>query len=160
MHLYFLRHGIAAERDSVTYPDDDQRPLTKEGIKQLRKTLKRVHKQELIPAAVILSSPLLRARETAVWACKILAPGLAPVIVEELAPGCTFPKLADILTPYQHNSDILLVGHEPDFSELVALLVGPGTRLTMKKGSIADVYVSGDLSPGSATLEWLLPPRI
>ncbi|MBI3941618.1 MAG: phosphohistidine phosphatase SixA [Chloroflexi bacterium] len=160
MRLYFLRHGIAAERDSVLYPDDAQRPLTKEGVRQLRKTLKRVRKRELIPAAVILSSPLLRARETADWACKILAPEQAPIIVESLAPGCNFSHLTDILAVYQDVPDILLVGHEPDFSELVAQLIGPGAHVIMKKGSIACINTLGRPSPGTGTLEWLLPPRI
>ena len=53
----------------------------------------------------------------------------------------------------------MLVGHDPDFSEVLSELCG-ATGLVMKKGALATLEIEPPLRPGSATLRWLLPPDL
>ena len=53
----------------------------------------------------------------------------------------------------------MLVGHDPDFSELLSELCG-ATGLVMKKGALATLEIELPLRPGGATLRWLLPPEL
>ncbi|MBM4422749.1 MAG: phosphohistidine phosphatase SixA [Chloroflexi bacterium] len=153
MNLYFLRHGLA------DWPhwnrSDSERPLTEEGIAKMKaegKTLKRL---DVSPDA-ILSSPLVRARQTADIVAERL--GLAVVEHKLLAPGFNREKLAAILGEHKKAKAIMLVGHEPDFGRTIAEIIGGG-RVAMKKGGLARVDIA---SPDSLNgeLVWLLAPKV
>ncbi len=150
MKLYFLRHGLADWPD-WTQPDDE-RPLTKKGRKQVRRMTKFLRQLEVAPA-LVLSSPLPRAWQTAEIAAAILDVELRPAC--ELGKGFDLAGLRQILTRHQ-GEDLMLVGHEPDFSAVVASLTGGEVKLA--KGGLARV----DLAEGSeeGRLVWLLPPKI
>ena len=83
--LYLVRHGLAEERGEA-WPDDTKRPLTEEGMSRLRRAAHALARLEL-PADVVLTSPLVRTRQTA----EILAGALSPhpplINVDVLAPG-------------------------------------------------------------------------
>ena len=152
MRLYFLRHGIA------DWPDwdparDHERPLTKEGMKKLKEQAKRL--AELgVKFDAILSSPYTRAYQTA----DIVAGKLGLEVKPEplLAPGFNFDRLAQIAASYADDQSLLLVGHEPSFSTVIAELSGGG-RVQMRKGALARVDVNGKLQ---GELVWLLQPKI
>jgi phosphohistidine phosphatase len=103
---------------------------------------------------VLLSSPLVRARQTAEIVRQAL--GLDSRLVDALAPGCDMTRLRDLLGEYRSAERIMVVGHEPDFSGLIGALTGGG-RILLKKGGLArvDLETVGD---GAGTLVWLLPP--
>jgi phosphohistidine phosphatase len=160
MKLYFLRHAIAADRDADKYPDDGQRPLTKDGYEKMVKIARALDKMN-VRIEMILSSPLRRARETAEIARKRLhLKKDRLVLIDQLAPlGDTSQLIADIQAKYMFDS-LMLVGHEPDLSNLISLLLSGDTSLsiTMKKGGICCLSVD-ELVPGKcATLEWLMSP--
>lgn len=122
--LYLLRHGDAEHETE----DDFARRLTAKGERQSRAA-------GLALAALgagidaCLTSPRVRAAETARLACEVL-PGVEPEIAPQLAGGPF-----DSLALSAGRGEVLLVGHEPDFSDEVARLTG--ARVKLRKGGIA-----------------------
>ena len=149
MKLYFLRHGKA------DWPDwekpDDERPLTKKGKKESRAVAKFLRKSETVPK-LILSSPLPRAWETAEITAKILDVKLKEEAA--LKPGFGIRELAEILKSAK-DKDLMLVGHEPDFSGVVAALTG--AAIDLAKGGLACVELEAF---DKGTLQWLVSPRL
>jgi len=64
MNLYLMRHGIALPQDDPSVTHDAERPLTSKGVKRMRKAAKGVQQLD-IPFDAVLTSPALRARQTA-----------------------------------------------------------------------------------------------
>jgi phosphohistidine phosphatase len=154
MELLFLRHGVAEARETWT-GDDRSRPLTPQGRKAMTRAAKRFAELGLAPD-LIVTSPLVRARQTA----EIVAAGLglSDRLVEDdrLAPGFDAARLAGVIEARGVTGAVMLVGHEPDFSETIAELIGGG-RVVCKKGGLARVDVDPSLRNGERV--WLLPPR-
>ena len=155
MKLYFLRHGIAADRDEFD-GSDAERPLTSEGRKCMEREAKGMEDLGVAPDRII-TSPLKRAKETA----KIVAERLhlEDKLVEDdrLAGDFDAECAADILRENGNAQSLMFVGHEPDFSETIGELVG-GASIDLKKGGLARI----DLDAESSTrgkLVWLLPPK-
>lgn len=163
MDIYLLRHGIAAERSPARFPDDDLRPLNARGREQVRKIARAMQRLEL-GIDLILSSPLLRARQTAEAAAKGLDLKDRVQIEELLAPGGDFAELVSAIAElHPMPANLLLVGHEPHLSGLLSFLSSgrPNLRAELKKGGLARLAVRGKISfEPRATLKWLLPPRL
>jgi phosphohistidine phosphatase len=161
MHLYLVRHAIAAEPDAKRWPDDRQRPLTKAGAHRFKRMAGPL--VDLIKAGGsvdrLLTSPLVRARETATVLHKA---GLPDAIEESvLAPGRTAARVLAVLRAHDVRS-VVVVGHEPDLGRLLAVCIaGPDVKLSLRfrKGGAACLYFAGQPRVGEATLEWLLPPK-
>jgi phosphohistidine phosphatase len=151
MELYFLRHGIAADVGPEG-SGDAGRPLTIEGIKKMKEAARGLRRLGVRPD-VLLSSPLVRARQTAEIVRHVL--GLDSRLVDALAPGCDIVRLRDLLGEYRSADRIMVVGHEPDFSDLIGALTG-GSRVQLKKGGLARVDLEM-VDEGAGTLVWLLP---
>ena len=156
--LYFIRHGLAEERGE-SWPDDMKRPLTDEGMSRMRKAARGLARLG-VSVDVVLTSPLVRARQTA----EIVAAGLDPrpslVNVDSLAPDGTYAAVIADLEKYVRKSRIALVGHEPMMGELAARLIGSRHPLELKKGAVCRIDVE-DLPPaGPGDLRWLLTPKI
>ena len=136
--LYLLRHGDAEHETS----DDAARKLTPKGERQARAAGAAL---AALGAEIdaCLSSPKVRAAETARLACEAL-PGLEVELEVELAGGGF-----DSLALGAGRGDVLLVGHEPDFSGEVARLTG--ARAKLRKGGLAIV--------DGSTLQALLRPK-
>ena len=150
MDLYFLRHG---EADWPNWKkSDDDRPLTKRGKKEMRevgKFLRRVKAKPLL----ILTSPLPRHRETA----EIAAEYLKTKCREErlLEPGFGKRELEQLLEKHA-DENLMLVGHEPDFTGAIAALTGASLKLSKAGIALVDV----DLPSRTGRLLWLFPPKI
>ncbi|MFI5341196.1 MAG: phosphohistidine phosphatase SixA [Candidatus Methylomirabilales bacterium] len=155
LKLYFLRHGQAGNRQDW-HGDDSERPLTAEGKKRLKREAAAIWKLDL-PLDVIISSPLVRALQTAEILAKAADPSTRVITDDRLAPGFGPKDLTAILADHNSARGLLLVGHEPDFSETIGHVTGGG-RVTMKKGSLAYVDVE-DPSSLEGTLVWLIPPK-
>ncbi|MBA3651108.1 MAG: phosphohistidine phosphatase SixA [Chthoniobacterales bacterium] len=148
MRLYFLRHGAA------DWPDwegsDDERPLTKAGQRELHQVGDFLARLKL-KLDLVLTSPLPRAAQTA----DIAAEHLRVRVREEklLGPGFGVTDLKRLLRKYPQPS-LMLVGHEPDFSSVIASLTGGKVKLA--KAGVALV----ELDSGKGQLRWLFPPKI
>ena len=153
MQLYFMRHGLA---DRAEWSGDDfERPLTAEGRSKIEKSARRLRDIGL-QADYILTSPLVRALQTA----EILADALELkdrlVVDDRVDPGFDLARLRSILSAYADADGIVLVGHEPSFSEVVGGLIGGG-MVVCKKGSVTRVDLETPQSR-HGELVWLLQP--
>jgi phosphohistidine phosphatase len=156
--LYLVRHAIAAER-GPKYPDDNLRPLTKEGIDKMRTAARGL--ADLDPEIdVVISSPLVRAKQTAEILLGELEPTPAHGLLEELSPGYSPADLAEALGRYETHRTIALVGHEPDLGTFAAWLIGAHKAIPFKKGGIACFEVTAFPPTRSSTLLWAATPRM
>jgi len=161
MELFLLRHGLAVERGTRGFNEDSSRPLTSKGRRQMRKSAVAM-KQLTRNFNLILCSPLLRAKQTA----EIVAAGLKLKkrlkFSNALAPGGgTAILLRQLAREKPAPKRILLVGHEPDLSRLVSLLVTGALQLQLdfKKGGLCKLEAETLRAGKCATLVWLLTPK-
>jgi phosphohistidine phosphatase len=155
MKLLLLRHAIAVPAGASDIADGD-RPLTAKGRKRFKKAARGL--SQIMPTPdLMLVSPLLRARETAEIAGK--AWGLKGTPEPLLAGGDPEALLAAVAA--QAKLDVVvLVGHEPDLSQLLAHVTGGGgERMPFKKGGAALVEFDND-EASSGRLIWFMPPRL
>ena len=155
MKLYFLRHGLAGDRETWA-GDDLERPLTDAGKERMARQAATIAKLNL-NLDVILTSPLVRAYQTAEIVAQLLNMTDKLVKDERVGPGLGPNQLAGILQAYPEAKALMLVGHEPDFSQLIGDLIGGG-RITCKKGSLACVELNNKSLHGE--LVWLIPPSV
>ena len=160
MNLYLLRHGLAADLDTHGLTKDSERPLTPKGERKLWRIAEGMKALEL-SFDVILSSPYVRARQTAEIVAAALHVSKKIGFSETLTPAGSAKKLIELLkdlTPQREN--VLLVGHEPHLSEFISLLVSgkPGFGVVMKKGGLCKLSTESLRYGRCAALEWLLTP--
>jgi phosphohistidine phosphatase len=145
--LWLLRHGEAVPHDSGP---DDQRELTERGRDQARAAGRALKALE-VQVHLCFTSPKVRARETAELACGEL--GVEPIEEEALAEGFDGSTALDLMRTAGPDQRVLVVGHDPDFSQVVYDLTGG--RVDFKKGGIAAIRL--DASRGELIV--LLRPR-
>lgn len=116
MRLYLVRHAEAAPGEP-----DELRPLTPAGREAARGLGRQLSAEGIHPGAV-LTSPLLRARETAAELAKAL--GCEPEPDERLRPGATVDALRDVVL--DRGDEVIVVGHQPDCGRIAAVLTGGG----------------------------------
>ena len=156
--LYLIRHGLAEERGNA-WPDDGKRPLTEEGMASMRKEARGLARLGVV-LDVVLSSPLVRARQTA----ELVAGGLEPrppiVNVESLTPDGSYAAVVADLEKHARKHRIALVGHEPAIGELAARLIGSRHSFEFKKGAVCRIDVDAIPPAGPGNLRWLLTPKV
>ena len=156
MNISILRHGTAEDRN-LGKPDAERR-LIKEGKEELKAVL-RVARKAGIKPSVILTSPLVRARETAriaeeelrcknVLETKTLLPAIAPA------------QLWREIRSHQGAKEIMLVGHEPQLSRIAAFLLESPLMIDLKKGSLLRMTVDDNDGPPRGVLKAFLTPRL
>ena len=195
MILIFVRHAIAMEReDFARYclekgidPDDEQRPLTEEGQRKMKKNAEglvrildagfarepsasaRTGLKKVRP--IIISSPLVRAVETAAIISKAYGQkknSKPDLTTSTLAPGTPPKAFRDFLYDFLHsrpgrshvNTMVIVVGHEPQLSTSLGLWVigKEKARFPFKKGGATCLEIGHALTMGEARLLWSLPP--
>jgi phosphohistidine phosphatase SixA len=153
--LYLIRHADAGDPEAWTGPDD-VRPLSGKGEKQSKRLGRFLAELGFSPGAVI-SSPKARARQTAELVADSL--GVDVAIDERLGGGLDVVALEAILFDAGEPERPVLVGHDPDFSELTAWIVG-ATSIGLKKGALVRIDTVRPISRASGTLRWLVPPDL
>lgn len=160
MNLYILRHAIALEQGVDFHGPDPQRPLSAKGKKKMQKIARGMKSMELSFDAII-SSPFARASETAGIVAKEL--GLEDVLEfsQHLESGGESAALiAEIAGRPGAPENVLLVGHEPQLSQIISVLLS-GDRsleLAMKKGGLCKLEIQTLRFARCASLQWLLTP--
>lgn len=152
MHLYFFRHGIAEPADDHT--PDHKRALTPEGIARTRRAARCLKALGIDPDR-LYTSPLTRARQTAGILGQSL--GVAVQVRREVGPGFNLTAVEGLIRDLGRDDEVLFVGHEPDFSQTIAALVGG--RVIMKKGGLARIDTVA-YQPLVGQLVWLIPPKV
>jgi phosphohistidine phosphatase len=158
LELYLIRHGVAAERGEE-FPDDSKRPLTAEGVARLRKEAKALEGLD-VGFDQILSSPLVRARQTAEVFAEELK-GKPPIAnTDALTPAGSPGAVIQELAKHMRKARIALVGHEPNMGELAAFLIGAKVPLPFKKGAICRIDFSVFPPKGKGELCWFVTPKM
>lgn len=156
--LYLIRHAIAEERGEA-WPDDNKRPLSEDGISRMRKAARGLARLG-VSLDVLLTSPLVRTRQTAEIVAAAVDSRPAIVNAESLAPGGSYGAVVADLEKQGRKTRIALVGHEPNIGELAARLIGSRHAIEFKKGAICRIDVDAIPPTGPGALRWLLTPRI
>ncbi len=153
MELLLLRHGKA---ESHGHPGGDAaRALVAKGIEQSQRAARLLKAADRLPA-IVLTSPLVRARQTAEEFCA-MAGISAPVVQRWLASGMQPETALAELAVFEEFGRVMIVGHEPDFSALVEHLLG-GMSVEVKKGALVGLRVQPPAR--RTTLEFLIPPKL
>lgn len=158
MDCVLLRHGIAVERDEWEGSEAD-RPLTEEGAKRVAQAVAGLNRLDVQPTH-ILSSPLLRAIETAKIVRRSLLVRSAVQIVDELLPDASPDRLLSILHDLPPESCVVCVGHEPQLGIIASILLsGRATAsFPMKKAGACLIELPIPVKPGRGVLRWWLTP--
>ncbi len=153
MRLLLLRHGIAEDAGPATGHRDAPRALTAEGRARMEMQARGVAAIGLA-ADIVLTSPLTRCRQTA----DIVAAAIAAPVREDrrLAPGADLDAVEEALIDHPGAERVLLCGHQPDLSEIVAALTG-GALVDFRRGTLAVLDVREPRARGGL-LRALYPP--
>jgi len=160
MMLSLLRHGIAVARGSSGDEDDAERSLTAKGERRMRRSAEGMLALGLT-YDLILSSPYLRARQTADIVAQTLKTAEGIHLSDTLTPaGSPRQLLVALHTDYRERQEVLLVGHEPYLSRLISTLLtgGPNLSVVMKKGGLCTLDVETLRFGRCASLVSLLTP--
>jgi phosphohistidine phosphatase len=155
MELILLRHGKAEPHG---HPHgDSERALVPKGVEQARRAGAYLRMAGQLPE-IILTSPLLRAKQTAeVFSVAARLPG--PVVQSWLAIGMHPDVALRELAAFTEFKRVCLVGHEPDFSSFIAWVTnGEGGAVEVRKGAMALI----ELKPPSRAgiLRFVIPQRM
>ncbi len=154
MDLILLRHGKA---EDFNPGGDSARELVERGREQARRAAGLLKAAGRLPE-IVLTSPLVRARQTADGFCQTAGmPGA--VIQGWLACGMTPETAMNELAGFREFKRVMIVGHEPDFSGFVMSALGvSGGDVQFKKGAIAGLRINPPTRFG--TLRFLIPPKL
>jgi phosphohistidine phosphatase len=157
MIVYFLRHGNAGERRANPV-QDEKRPLDKEGIEQCRYVGRLLNSLDT-HVDLILSSPLKRSTQSAAMVGNEIAYEQKIELTPALRPGAAYEAFRELLRLVSGLEAVMVVGHNPNLSRFLSLLVTGGLSngaMEMKKGSVARV----EMGPKRSVLHWLVTPRL
>jgi phosphohistidine phosphatase len=162
MNLYILRHGVAVAKDDPAFASDSERPLTKKGIKKFRKAARGIERLG-ISFDAILSSPLVRARQTADIVAAILGQESLVEEIPALAPDSSPEQLLSELSSVEDKEHVLLVGHEPFLGKLAAFLLSgkndSDLLIPLRKGGICRIEINAVPPTQAGEMHWLLTPK-
>jgi len=156
MILYIIRHAWAGHFGDPRWPSDFQRPLSSEGRERFFCVANILVKRGVAPE-VIVTSPLIRCRETADILADCLSRRPPVVELDALSPGSDLEELLK-WTAQQSNlcREIAWVGHAPDVNRLISQLIGDDSAwIRLAKGAVAAIRFDESIGSGQGELRWL-----
>jgi len=158
MEIYLFRHGIA--EDGEPGQPDSARQLTDEGRRRTADVMKLARRSGVRPS-LILTSPYVRARQTAQIAADELGYKDPVSDIDSLVPHSSPEKVWSDIRGFENEAAILLAGHEPLLSRMVAyLLNSPALRVEMKKAALVRVDLESIGAAPHGILRWMIVPRM
>ncbi len=151
MKLYIVRHAAAIERTAEV--PEEQRYLTPEGRAFIRKTARTMAEKKVNPD-LILTSPLIRAVQTADIVAEALSYDGPLQVADELSPGFGMAALRNVLDAFPAVQELVLVGHEPDLSGVISSLLDLPGGFNLKKGVAVKLCIEPASLQVPATLKW------
>jgi phosphohistidine phosphatase len=161
MKLYLVRHATATEGIGGPIHSDAERPLITIGREEAQSVAIAIRRLGAKPD-VFLTSPLVRAKQTAEIFAEMFGQKDKLQLTDALAPGGTVSDLYKALKNLGRANEVFLFGHQPDMTRLAQTLLwsGPDLDLPFKKAAVCriDIYDCPPTNPG--TLKWLITPKI
>ena len=160
MDLYLIRHAEAGQRNEASSPSEDaERPLTVAGEEQSRALAAGLQRQG-VRLEILVTSPLLRAQQTAEGILHAWAEPQPEIrVCEHLAPDGKRKRLARFLRTLQAGG-VGLVGHMPDLGEFGGWLLGHRrVPLQLAKAGVALIRCPDPVGKGGGELVWMITPE-
>lgn len=159
MNVYIIRHGIAVDIGERGVMCDADRMLSAEGCEKTAAAARGLKQLEVRPD-LIVTSPLVRARETAELVGRELGYDRPVEVCDLLEPGADPPRMIAWLAQRKETS-IALTGHMPHTADLASLMLSSTyeTGLVFKKAAAAAIHFDARPAPGRGYLLWHMPPR-
>lgn len=160
MLLYLVRHAIAFPHGTPGM-DDDERPLTEKGIREMEDAARGICRLGYVPD-LVLCSPLIRARQTAEILLRAFDRKVKLEISADLAPAGSRPNLYRAIRGFEGVESLMLVGHQPSLGEIAGELVwgSPEYGLELKKGGACAIELKSLHGTLKGSLVSLLTPAI
>ena len=158
MTIYFLRHANAGT-PQVDSASDEKRPLDEKGVKQCHDVGRALAALKVEPDAII-TSPLVRARQTAELVAEELGHKEKLILDDALRPEASYGTFQDMLHQYTREKAIMVVGHNPSLTEFLNRLLAAGSSfnaIELKKGAVAKVDFD---SQNAGVLKWCMTPKV
>lgn len=158
MKLILVRHAEAVELGKAGAQTDFERPLTDLGRRQAAALAAALKAKGVRPTAV-LTSPLVRAVQTAEPLVAELTPGKPAVVTDRLSQGELKPKKLTKVTGEVGGDLLILVGHQPDIGEYAAWLLDcEEDNIRFEKAAAVCFEFEDEVEEGEGALEWMVPP--
>lgn len=151
MKLIIVRHAQAVERSAEIR--EEERYLTPEGRAFFRKTAETM-KDKGIEPDLILTSPLVRAVQTADILAEAISYDGRLIVADELSPGFGVDGLRQLLETFRDAKEIVIVGHEPDLGDVTASLLSLPRGLSFKKGAAVKLKINEEDLGQPAVFKW------
>ncbi|MRR06013.1 MAG: histidine phosphatase [Deltaproteobacteria bacterium] len=151
MKLIIVRHAAAIERTAEV--PEEQRYLTPKGRDFMRTTARTMLKKGLEPG-LILTSPLIRAVQSAEILAETLSYNGPVIVTDQLSPGFDLGALQRLLVEFPQADELVIVGHEPDLSTVISTLLSLKGGFDFKKGSAFKLTLDAKFAK-PATFRWL-----
>jgi phosphohistidine phosphatase len=161
MRIYLIRHSNAIDPGTPGYEDDSLRPLTEKGRDKMKRISAALKELDVKPD-LIISSPYVRAKQTAEILAKVLKYKHELIFNEMLVPMGNPDNIIGEINEKYSVDELILVGHEPCFSVLIGTLVAenPDLAFNIKNGGVCCLSSDDLHTDRKATLDWLLTPKI
>jgi phosphohistidine phosphatase len=161
MRIYLIRHGNAVDPGTPSYDEDSQRPLTERGRDKMNKIASALKKMKVKPD-LIVSSPYVRARQTAEILAKVMKYKKSIMFSEALVPITDADELVGEINEKYTVDELVLVSHEPCISNLIGTLTAnnPNICINIKNGGVCCLSADDLHLERTAVLEWLLTPKL
>ena len=161
MLLLLNRHANAGARDPAQWPDDRDRPLTDKGRKVQGDVSRFLRKRDLAPS-LVLTSPWIRAAQTAAILVEVARVGKPPVPCEPLAEDPDLIRLQDFASDQPSGAIVAMVGHSPWMEDLASILLGGSStsiRIDFPKSGVMGIELDR-LEPGAGELRFFVRPKM
>jgi len=161
MIVLLMRHAKADSRSWDQYPDDGLRPLTEAGRKEHERLCTLMARMGISPDHIV-TSPLVRARQTAEIAARALGYGGTIDEADVLGDSFSIGGVVTLLKSYPSEATVVCVGHEPDMSTLGAafLSVHVDVSIEFKKSAVLGIGFPGHAAPGTGSLLYFFRPKL
>lgn len=162
MQIYIIRHGKALDYRDPQATSDEIRWLVEKGQEDVA-TMARLLARLGVRPDLVMSSPLVRARQTAEIIADELQVAGGVTLSDDLAPGGSPAGVLDAIVGHGPVQHVVVAGHMPGVSQLAGYLIhgDPASGFAFQTAAIARVELpADDPAPGAGRLRWMIPPSV
>lgn len=162
MEIYIIRHGDAIDRSDPQVTGDAMRWLTETGRDEVMVSARLLAKLSVAPD-LVLTSPMVRARQTAEIVTDLVGPAGGPEVCDHLVYGGSLAGVLEDILRHDRHRRVVLAGHMPSVGALVGYVAWgmPEAGIPFRTGEVGRVDLpDGSPRAGFGDLRWLIPPKV